>query len=725
MKHIIPRNCIMLFLPFLLACTGQSNDNFEKWEIYGGGNSRVQYSSLNQVDTANVQKLKVAWVYHTNDSSPGSQMQVNSIIVDDVLYGVSPQLKLFALDAITGKQKWVFDPVARKQNSSEGDGVSINVCRGVAYYRQSNGDGRVFYTVGSSLICIDATTGMPIKSFGTDGHIDLHDGLGRQVEKQYVTSTTPGIIYKDLIIMGTRVAEEAGGAPGHIRAYNVHTGQIKWIFYTIPKPGQPGYESWDDKEAYKYAGGANAWAGFSLDVEKGIVFAPIGSATYDFYGGRRKGNNLFANCVLAIDAATGKRIWHYQTVHHDVWDRDLPTAPVLVNVTKDGKNIEAVVQVTKTGFIFLLDRMTGMPIYPIKETQVPAKSNLSGEQLSPTQPIPTFFEPFAKQTFTEKDLNTNVSKESYIEIKKKFNELLSGDLYNPPSYKGTLLFPGTLGGAEWGGPSVDPETDILYVNSNEIANIITMVPVERIKVSEKQTKLLAGRQLYNENCMGCHAKDLKGGNNYPTLINVGKRLNEGDFLHLLNSGRRMMPAFKQLSQIDKDAIASFVLDLKSKQNDAYVSKEAPLEEYTKMPFAATGYNRFYTPEGYPANMPPWGTLTAISLNTGKIIWKNTLGDFPELKAKGIHSGTLNFGGPVTTAGGLLFIAATKDSKFRAYNKRSGKLLWETDLPAAGLATPSIYKANGKQYIVIACGGGGKGGATSGDSYVAFTIPTQN
>lgn len=715
---------LIWLLPLLLCnCSNLKSDKeFENWEVYGGSKTHMQYSSLKEIDTGNVQQLQQAWVYHTKDFTPGSQIQANAIVIGTTLYGVSPQLKLFALNAVTGVQKWMFDPVAAALAATEGEKVSINSCRGVTWYKgDDDKEGRLFYTAGSSLYCINADNGKIITTFGNGGTVDLHSGLGRDVTNLYITSTTPGIIYKDLIIVGSRVAEEAGAAPGHIRAYDVHTGKIRWTFHTIPYPGEAGYETWDDKEAYKHAGGVNAWAGFCIDEEKGIVFAPIGSATYDFYGGKRTGDNLYANCVLALDAATGKRIWHFQTIHHDVWDRDPPAAPVLVTVVKEGRNTEAVVQVTKTGFIFLLDRKTGKPLYPVKEMPVSSPSELAGERLSAVQPVPAFFEPFAKQTFTEADLNHLVPDSSFQDILTKFRSFKKDGLFAPPSRQGTLVFPGTLGGAEWGGPAFDPETGLLYINANEIANIITMVDVKEETKTQSKTNLQAGMALYKSTCMGCHGVNRDGGNNYPSLIAVNKKYNEQTFTELLNTGRRMMPAFKNLSTMEKSAIASFILDIKSKQSSPYLGDEKPKDYYATSPYSATGYNRFYTKEGYPANAPPWGTLTAINLNTGKVVWKNTLGDYPEFKAKGIHTGTLNFGGPVVTAGGLLFIAATKDAKFRAFNKRTGSLLWEVDLPAAGLATPSIYTANGKQYIVIACGGGGKGGAKSGDAYVAYSL----
>jgi quinoprotein glucose dehydrogenase len=494
---------------------------------------------------------------------------------------------------------------------------------------------------------------------------------------------------------------------------------MRWIFHTIPKPGEPGFESWENKEAYLNIGGANSWSGFSLDEAKGIVFAPTGSAAYDFYGGKRLGDNLYANSVLALDASTGKRIWHFQTVHHDIWDRDLPTSPVLVNITKDGKNIEAVVSVSKSGFIFLFDRVTGKPIYPINEMAVPAVSELVGEKPSLTQPFPSFFKPFARQILLEKDLNNIIPDSSYQDIKNRLATYKTGNMYHPPSKAGTVIFPGFDGGAEWGGPAFDPTSGILYVNANEMPWVLTMVDVKE-KPIKLETNLQAGERLYRSSCMPCHGPDQKGAGNYPALIDINKKYTEQQFTALLTGGRRMMPAFSQLSLTEKKAIASFILKNETVQKEKFVAPVRAVNEWDKLPYAATGYNKFLTKEGYPAVAPPWGTLNAINLNTGELVWKDTLGDVPEFKAKGIHTGTENYGGPVVTAGGLIFIAATKDAKFRAFNKRTGKLLVELDLPAAGFATPAVYEKNGKQYVVIACGGG-KLKASSGDSYVAFSL----
>jgi quinoprotein glucose dehydrogenase len=714
--------CPILLVIMLLcvgACLNNNRDIYKTWRVAGGSKESIHYSELAQVDTSNVDQLQVAWTYHTKDADTvhSSQIQCNPIIVDGILYGTTGKMKLFAIDAATGAEKWVFNPA----DTSGGKKISLNLNnnRGVTYWNDG-ADKRIFYTAGYNIFAVDVNTGKTISSFGDSGKVDLHDGLDRDVRDLFITASSPGIIYKDLLIMGSRVDEGPAAAPGHIRAYNVRSGKLKWIFHTIPHPGEPGYETWEDSIAYKNIGGANAWAGFSLDEKRGILFAPIGSASFDFYGGKRKGSNLYADCMLALDAATGKRLWHFQYVHHDIFDYDPSSAPALVTVNHKGKTIDAVAQTTKTGFVFLFDRQTGKPLFPVEEKPVPDSSELVGEKVWPTQPIPLLPKPFVRQSFTENDINDLVPDSSYQDIKTRLSKLKNGGMFTPSSIQGTVIFPGFDGGAEWGGPAFDPKSGIIYVNANEMPWILTMVDVNK-KAPQHETYLDAGKRLYRRYCMGCHGPDREGGGNYPTLLGVQNKYNEIQFEQILAGGRRMMPAFKQLSREEVNLLASFVLDQKREQSKKYNATVQPVDSFRNLPYSSTGYHKFLTKEGYPAIKPPWGSLNAINLNTGELAWKIPLGEFPELINKGIPpTGTENYGGPVVTSGGLLFIAATRDSKFRAFDKTTGKLLWQTDLPAPGFATPSMYEVNGKQYIVIACGGG-KLGTKSGDAYVSFAL----
>ncbi len=715
----------LLLVASLSSCNRRQDDVHAGWKVYGGAKDASHYSSLTCIDTSNVKQLQVAWTYHTGDADTTfhTQIQCNPIVQGGVLYGTTPKMRMFAINAATGQQKWIFDPresmaadtLAQKRLTM----MFSNTGRGVTYWTDGQADNRVFYTADDQLICLNADNGRPVTTFGHNGRVDLHEGLGRDVKDRFITSNTPGIVYKDLLIVGSRVAEDATAAPGHIRAYDVRTGQIKWTFHTIPQPGEYGYDTWDDKEAWKHVGGANSWAGMSLDEEKGVVFIPTGSVSSDFYGGKRLGDGLFGNCILALDAATGKRIWHFQTVHHDLWDRDSPTAPVLVSILKDGKKIDALAQPTKTGFIYLLDRATGNPLYPVEERPVPTESELIGERPATTQPFPTHPKPFVRQSMTAADLNDLVADESYQDIKNRFATYSAGHLFTPPSKRGTIIFPGFDGGAEWGGPAYDPATGILYINANEMPWLLTMVDVKDESPME-ENYLEAGKRLYTLNCMACHGPARQGAGNYPSLLAANKKYDEGTFHQLISSGRGMMPAFNRLTEQEKSAIATFILELEAEQSKKFTHEQKVEDAYLHLPYTSTGYHKFLTKEGYPAVKPPWGTLTAIDLNTGQFVWKDTLGDYPELKAKGIHTGTENYGGPVVTAGGLLFIAATKDSKIRAFNKRTGTLLWQADLPASGFATPAVYSVNGKQYVVIACGGG-KLKTKSGDAYVAFAL----
>ena len=690
------------------ACRQPLSDH--DWRAHGADSGHTQYSSLDQITTGNVSQLKVAWTYHAGDMREGrSQIQCNPLVVHGVLYATSPQLKVFALDAATGARKWVFDPF-----TSGADVSSLGVNRGLVFWEEGT-DQRILVASGQRLYALDAKTGTPIPSFGDNGSVSLRDGLGRDPSKLYVLSNTPGAIYQDLLILGTRVSEGPGpSSPGHIRAYDVRTGKIRWTFHTIPWPGELGYDTWPP-DAYTRVGGANAWSGISVDQARGLVFLPTGSAAFDFWGGNRIGANLFANCLLVLNAATGRRVWHYQFFHHDMWDRDLPSAPMLVTVMHDGKPVDAVAQATKSGYVFLFDRETGTPLFPIEEHPVPA-SDLKGEQAWPTQPLPVKPPPFARQVFTEAEV-TDISPASHDAVLKQLRLTRTGRQFIPPSAQGTIIFPGFDGGAEWGGQAFDPATGLFYVNSNEMAWILTMVPIDHSKRMSAAAR--RGYETYQVNCMVCHGPEAKGdGKNIPSLVEVKKRLPRAAVDKTIATGKGVMPAFPALTARQRGDLVAMIFGDPPAPNEA-PDPDAP---EASVPYTMTGYNRFFDPEGYPAVKPPWGTLNAIDLNKGEIAWKVPLGELPELVKRGRpKTGTENYGGPIVTAGGLIFIGATKDERFRAFDKRTGQVLWETALPAGGYATPATYSVGGKQYVVIAAGGG-KMGTKSGDAYVAYTLP---
>jgi quinoprotein glucose dehydrogenase len=710
-------------LAALASCknTPDQSMNYLGWESYGGSKENIHYSQLTEIDTSNVSSLRVAWTFHTGDAdtAKSSQIQCNPIIVDTVMYVTSPALRLFALHAATGKKIWEFNPDSNYLNRSYFH-FAVNNNRGVTYWTDGKGDNRIFFVAGSSLHCVDASKGTLITSFGKNGIYDLHDDLGRDVKDLYITATSPGIIYKDLFIVGSRVDEGPAAAPGYVRALDARTGRLRWIFHTIPQPGELGYDSWTDPEAWKHVGGANSWSGLSLDEKRGILFAPTGSASFDFYGGKRLGQNLFANCLLALNAETGKHIWHFQFIHHDVWDWDLPSPPALVTITRDGKKIDAVAQTTKNGMLWLFDRETGTPLHPFNEVPVDTANPLPGEKLWPTQPVSGFSKPFVRQSFTADDITPFLVDSSLKKVKQQLSQYEFGKMFIVPSMKTRVQLPGFDGGAEWGGPAYDPESGVLYVNANECGWLVTLRE-NKAEASKKENYIEAGVRLYNQHCLSCHGADRKGTGNYPSLENINARYNYNEAFDLLNSGRRMMPSFRHVSEQEKKAILLYVLESKQERNKEFKAPAAA-DPYRNLPYSITGYYKFLSPEGYPAIKPPWGTITAIDLNTGEHLWKNTLGEYPELRARGIPpTGTENYGGAVVTAGGLLFIAAARDAKMRAFNKKTGKLVWEHDLPAAGFATPAVYRVNGRQYLVIACGGG-KLRTKSGDAYVAFSLP---
>jgi len=721
MNRIISKKNQTFILPILLlllvpSCQESSEDQYRSWTIYKGDPGSTSYSSLDQINRDNVDQLEEAWIYNSGDHDEidwiFSGSQNNPIIIDGIMYLTTPTIKLTALDAVTGELIWIFDPF-------EGE-TPRGVNRAVVYWEDGN-DKRIFFSAGSYLYAIHAETGVPVSEFGDDGSVDMREGLGRDPGLLAVTYSSPGIIHNDLLIMGSSVGEGRGAAPGHIRAYNTRTGEIEWIFHTIPHPGEFGHETWGEN-AWQLAGGTNNWGGMSLDTEREMVIVPTGSPAPDFYtpGTRGEGNHLFGNTILALDANTGERIWHYQVVRHDLWDYDLPAPANLVTIERDGEKIDAVAQVTKQGFVFVLDRETGEPLFPVEERPVP-QSDIEGEESWPTQLFPLKPEPFVRQHLTEDDL-TNISPEANAYARERFRELKYEGLFTPVGVQETLYYPGTRGGALWGGASYDPETNMLYINANEFGSLFSLRRVQ-VPAVDPEDVAARGQSIYLSNCASCHGTP--GGRQptqFPSLEDAESRFTESQIMEVLETGQGAMPPFPHLSEDEKEAIIAYLfnVDEEGNLNDASGESEG---DYTYRYDVDTAYQLFLDEDGYFATEPPWGSLNAINLNTGELVWKVPLGEYEELTEQGIPvTGTQNLGGSIVTAGGLVFIAATRDEKFRAFDKETGEILWEYQLPAGGHASPSTYEIDGKQYVVIAAAGGTRVGTTKGDAFVAFSLP---
>ncbi len=693
------------------AASSDSEQAHLHWAHYGGDLHNSHYSSLDQINRSNVSTLQVAWRYDSADQRAlpaSSELQVNPIIVDGVLYARNPFHNVFALRADTGEELWTYTP--------EQEHVGLSTMRGVTYWADGEGrQARIFVATSHMLTALDATSGAPLRSFGDNGHIDLRKGLGRDPDKLVVFAPSPVICFEDLLIVGTAVNETEGAAPGTIRAFNARTGELAWRFNTIPQPGEFGYETWPE-DYWRSGGGANAWAGLSLDAQRGVVYAPTGSATPDFDGQSRHGKNLFANTILALNARTGERLWHYQTVHHDLWDRDLSSAPTLATVTADGEQRDLLVQASKQGVLFLLDRDSGEPVFPIEEVPVPA-STIPGQQAWLTQPRVTLPEPFTRQHFDENEI-TDITPEAHAHVKALYDQAASFEYYRPPGLQDTIIFPGFYGGANWGGGAYDPATNTYYINAMEDANLVRFNQVQ----ANPNEPLGLGKLVYSEHCAGCHGDRLQGFYPYaPSLADFHSNGDRGEALRVVKRGKGRMMPFSQLSQHERAAVVDYIFALSESlaSGDTRIDDDAGEQSETAYIFG--GYTPFMDDRYYPAVKPPWGTLTAIDLNSGKRLWQRTLGEYAALTAEGIPpTGTRNFGGPVVTAGGLLVIAATSDEKIRIFDKANGELLWEQSLPAAGYATPSTYSVAGKQYIVIAASGG-KLGTQSGDAYIAFAL----
>jgi quinoprotein glucose dehydrogenase len=707
---------VVLAAVALSACGGEPGRDHREWRVSSGDRGGTRYSSLDQIDRTNVRSLEPVWIFRTGDmqKAPASTIQCTPIVIDGTMYLTTPGLKVVALEARSGRKIWEFDPFEGRR--------AWGTNRGVTYWGEGD-EQRIFTTAGSFLLALDAVSGRPIPSFGDGGRIDLRQGLDRDVSSLSVTASSPGIVLEDLLILGSAVGEgPTPAAPGHVRAFDARTGERRWIFHTIPHPGEPGYETWPP-EAWRTAGGANSWGGLTLDARRELVFFGTGSPSYDHWGGNREGQNLYGNSVVALRARTGERVWHFQAVHHDLWDYDLPCPPVLVSVRHDGQARAALAQATKVGHLFVLDRETGTPLFPVEERPVP-RSEVPGEKSWPTQPFPVKPPAFAQQRFTEDEV-TNLSSESRSAILGRLAGMRTGDVFLPPDAKPSVMLPQFNGGAEWGGSAFDPETGLLYVNASNEAEWISMVPA---RLPDRMTLGEIGRRLFASSCTACHALSSVDTPTNPaaeaTVTSLGGlkgRVSRDEIEALLTTGRGQMPAFATLSALERGSLSAFLLDEGAEEE--IDTRGLELSFAAEIPWVASGHNEFRDPQGFPANRRPWGTLTAIDLGAGEIRWRVPLGTYPELEARGLPpTGTFNIGGPLVTAGGLVFIGAAMDERFHAFDAETGALLWEFQMDAGGYASPATFEVAGRQFVVVAAGGGGKPETRPGDAYYCFALP---
>jgi quinoprotein glucose dehydrogenase len=711
----------------LAGCKSHQHHPFDPntgidWPNYGGNRAGNRYSPLDQVDLTNVAHLKVAWTYDTGENTDstgrGHEIQCQPIVVDGILYGTTPDLHLFAVNAATGEQLWKFESPYKK--------LRFNTNRGVVYWENGD-DKRILYSTDSRLYAINALTGRPVPGFGHNGMVDLHEGVGdgldHSVDSLLVTATTPGVMYKNTFIIGSSVSEDGDAAPGHVRAFDVVTGKLKWVFHTVPLPGEFGYDTWP-KDAYNKIGGANCWGGMAVDETRGMVYFGTGSPSSDFYGAARTGMNLFANCIVAVHAETGKMQWFYQTMHHDLWDRDIPCPPNLTTIRHDGKSIDVLVQTTKDGLVYVLDRDSGTSLFPVEERPVPTDA-LPGEHPYLTQRYPQKPLPLSRQTLSDSDV-TDLSPAAHDLALQQLHAIRRPyDKFLAPDSTGTLLL-GYSGGAEWGGNAVDPG-GIFYQNANEAFWDLQLI--SRAGWNKELASLSRGNALFITNCSACHGTDRKGSPGlYPDLTRVGFNHSQEDIAAIIKSGNGKMPAFPSLSDEDRKAIAGYLMRpwaVPPKGEHAEtITTAVPGAKQPDFPYepdyVLKVWRQWTDKEGYPATKPPWGTLNAIDLNTGEYLWRVPLGEYPALAAKGVPvTGTESYGGPLVTAGGLLFIAATKDNKIRAFDKKTGKVVWEYLLPTGAFATPITYSVDGKQFIAIA--DGGCRGEKPGGKYIAFAL----
>ncbi len=700
------------------------------WADYAGASDASQYSSLAQVDRSNVGRLQVAWSYPTGD---GNKYLFNPIVVDRTMYVLAHNNSIVALDATSGKELWRHPPDPK---------TTLITNRGINYWESADrSDRRLLFAADNFLQEIDARTGKSISDFGKGGRVDLREGLGRDPESlTLVQSTTPGRVFKDLLILGSATNVEYESGPGDIRAYEVRTGHLVWTFHTVPHPGEFGYDTWP-KDAWKTVGGANAWSGLSLDDKRGIVFIPTASPKYNFYGANRTGANLFGDCLIALNARSGKLIWYFQMVHHDIWDYDNATAPMLLTVLHNGKMVDVVAQAGKEGFVWVFNRETGEPLWPVDERAVP-RSDMPGEITWPTQPFPSKPPPFARQSFTAKDLNPFIEPDEREQLRNQIEGARNQGLFTPPGLTDTVEMPGNNGGANFQGTAADPEHGTLFVVSKDLPSMLKLELNAAEDLSQGSSAEATRRTVYQYNCRLCHGTDLAGQPPaIPSLVDVSSRLTPDQIRSVVTHGRGPMPAFPRLSDAALDSLVAYLSHPERSPMSAVAGKSPSPSAETTAPSLPpeklryrSSFGFMFTSSGLPAIAPPWTTLTAYDLNKGTIEWHVPLGEVPELAAKGFKNTGSHFPkvGPVVTAGGLIF-TGTRDRKVRALDSTTGKVLWESEVGAALEGMPAVYQIDGREYIVFCAAaqattythdlpGHPALQAPIAGAYIAFTLP---
>ena len=714
MKNLRAKIAIVLTLSCLLFIASCQKDTSSRdhvtWEQYGGGPDQSKFFDGEEITKENVNKLSIAWTYPTGDSA---FYFFSPIVVDTVMYTMAKNNSLVAVNAITGKEIWIHAGL---------QGISR---RGINYWESKDKkDRRLLFTLNNSLQSIDAVTGKSIMTFGDSGYVDLRVGLDRDPASiRRMQSMMPGIIFEDLLLIGSAPGENYFSPPGYVRAYNVVTGQLAWTFHTIPHPGEFGYETWP-KDAYKYVGGVNVWSEISIDPARGIAYLPLGSPTYDYYGADRKGQNLFGNSLVALDARTGKRLWHYQTVHHDLWDYDLASAPQLITVNRDGKKIDAVAVATKHGFIFVFDRVTGEPIFPIEEKPFPA-SEMPGEESWPTQPIPSTIPSFTRHEVTKETLNPYLP-DSIRKLWEQRLENAKSGLFIPPSDKyETVTMPGALGGANHGNTASNPEKGMFYLMSQDYASIYKLNKVKAPQASLSESEARRVLTLYSNTCQTCHGKDMVGGVG-PALVNAGQRLAYDEFKSIVTNGKGQMPGFNHVDEQTLTALYRYLGGVPTPMNfrrrmsnrtpegnvvakgGATVKPDEksapPMSDYPEgVEHPEDRYTTDYGLEWPNLGLPPWTSIIAYDLNTGTMKWRKPLGE----DATALAAGDKNTGaasgsqrkGMIVTSTGIIF-ATAKGGKLYAYDADNGNILWETKHSNEVNGQPAMFKVNGKQYLLI-------------------------